>query len=452
MFRSPQQMKTHRLLPIIAAMFVATTTLPVAQAATLNVPSVPFPTIQAAIDAANAGDTILVAAGVYAQSLVWTNKDLVIQGAGEGQTIVTAAPVGVGPYTGHGLFTDGLSSASRIEDFTFSGNVAFVGGGMHNVRSNLSITRCTFSGNTGLSGAGGMFNLQSSPSVSNCTFKANHAGSVGEAGNGGGVLNSVHGNASFTNCVFVANSAFAGGGMSNIISSNPTLINCTFTANQADVANGFVGGGIANDWGSPRIINCLFWENMGGSIANLPDSFPVVTSSNVQGLPNGANAPDANGNFAADPLFVDVANGNLRLQEGSPSINTGSNTVVTSPPFLQIGGIIIDLDNLPRISGGTVDMGAYEADDTPTVVEIMETIQDLKGLVSATQVSPANRNSLQAKLNAALTALASDDRATAASRLRDFIKHVSTLIKTRQVAEADGVLLINAAQDILDLL
>lgn len=451
-------MKIHRLLPVIAAMFVATATSSSLQAATYNVPA-DFPTIQAAIDGAEANSTILVAAGVYTQSLVWSNKDLTILGAGEGKTIVTAAVTGADLYTGHGLYTELLSSASRIDGFTFSGNVAFNGGGMYNYSSNLSITRCTFSGNTGLAGAGGMFNISSSPSVTNCTFKANHAGSAGHTGNGGGVLNSINCTPSFTNCVFVANSAISGGGMSNIIASSPIIINCTFTANQVDVANGFTGGGIVNDWGNPHIINCIFWENTGGSITNIPgsttnspDSVPVIISSNVQGLPNGAGAPDANGNFAADPLFMNAANGDLRLQAGSPSINTGYNTFVTSPPFLQIGGTIIDLDNLPRISGGTVDMGAYEADDTPTVVEIIKAIQDLKALVATTSVSPANRNSMQAKLSAALAALAIEDTATAEIKLTDFINQVRALIKTRQISQADGLLLINAAQALIDSL
>jgi len=44
----------------------------------------------------------------------------------------------------------------------------------------------------------------------------------------------------------------------------------------------------------------------------------------------------------------------LRLLFGSPAINAGNNTFI--PP-----GVTTDLNGAARISGGVVDMGAYEA-------------------------------------------------------------------------------------------
>ena len=53
-------------------------------------------------------------------------------------------------------------------------------------------------------------------------------------------------------------------------------------------------------------------------------------------------------NWFGDPLFMDT---NLRLQSNSPCINAGNNAYAPAGP---------DLDGNPRISGATVDIGAYE--------------------------------------------------------------------------------------------
>ena len=55
----------------------------------------------------------------------------------------------------------------------------------------------------------------------------------------------------------------------------------------------------------------------------------------------------------ANPLFVNSAGGNFRLQSGSPCINTGNNQAPGIPLY--------DIDEQPRIMGGGIDMGAYEA-------------------------------------------------------------------------------------------
>ena len=71
--------------------------------------------------------------------------------------------------------------------------------------------------------------------------------------------------------------------------------------------------------------------------------------------------PDAVGvgNLTNAPLFVDYAGGNLRLQSNSPCINAGLNAYAPGPT---------DLDGLPRIVSGTVDIGAYEFQGPGSVI------------------------------------------------------------------------------------
>src|SRR5262245_30274780 len=89
-----------------------------ARADTLNVAA--GQSIQAAIDAAHPGDTILIAAGTYYENLQWNGKELVIQGAGAGSTIINANLTGQG-YGGFVLISSGLTAASRLEGVTLTG-------------------------------------------------------------------------------------------------------------------------------------------------------------------------------------------------------------------------------------------------------------------------------------------------------------------------------------------
>jgi hypothetical protein len=55
------------------------------------------------------------------------------------------------------------------------------------------------------------------------------------------------------------------------------------------------------------------------------------------------------GNVVGDPLFVDAANGDFRLQSGSPAINNGINV-----------GLTKDYVGMTVPQGTAPDIGAYE--------------------------------------------------------------------------------------------
>ena len=249
-------------------------------------------------------------------------------------------------------------SSPTVTNCTFTSNSADRrGGGMYNTGgSHPTLINCAFDGNGGVYWGGGMYNTgNSSPTLTNCTFSENSA-----AGNGGGMYNAVLSTTTLTNCTFRANSAGFGGGMYNTGFGTTTLSNCTLSGNSAGS-----GGGMYNcgDRINPVVTNCILWNNRPDEIVNVGGAATTVRFSDVRGGWEGL------GNIDADPLFVDPANGDLRLSPGSPCIDAADNTAVPK-------GIETDLDGNPRfvddpatpdtgVPGGAggdaiVDMGGYE--------------------------------------------------------------------------------------------
>ena len=106
-----------------------------------------------------------------------------------------------------------------------------------------------------------------------------------------------------------------------------------------------------------NIVNSILWNNSSNNL-RCYGSVTNVTYSNVEGGFTGT------GNIDADPKFVNAATGDFRLQLGSPSINTGDPAGVPPAPETDIVGTA-------RPQDGAVDMGAYEYDITPPVVNII---------------------------------------------------------------------------------
>ena len=263
---------------------------------------------------------------------------------------------------GGGLFL--LGGSTTISDCTFTANTAMSGGAMYDAdQSSPALDDCQFKDNTAATEAGAMANLESSPTVIDCAFIGNSAPSDGAVYN-------ENNNAAFTNCLFAGNAATAqsAGAMYNF-GSSPTLTNCTFSTNSAAA----FGGALENDsspaaTSNPTIINCILWNDTAaiasGEISNeaveggeFGQSTPSISYSDVAG------GDTSNGDINADPMFVNPAAGQFQLQPTSPCIDAGDNLA----PGLV--GISKDLAGNPRINGAAVDLGAYEAElVVPTLV------------------------------------------------------------------------------------
>jgi hypothetical protein len=359
-----------------------------ARAADRLVPS-EYPTIQAAVDVADEGDRIVLASGTYSgagnRDVNLGTKNLTItsatglvnscvidcQQAGRafliagGQASATVihgltirnghAPSGsTDPTEGSGGGIAISGSSPTVSSCTFIGNTADVyGGGMFIVASQgAMVTDCSFYQNTAKSSGGGMAVIASAVSASGVTFNRNSSLF------GGGLFIGTA-RMILTNGAFNGNTATREGGAIWVTQSSGgvTIANGTFSTNQAPE-----GGALSVSDGSvATVTNSLFWGDTApaGPEILAEDSSVTVSSSDVQGgLPSGVT--DGGGNIASDPLFVRAPrtngsedDGDLRLQSGSPTIDTGNSASVPS-------GITLDRLGNPRISGLRVDMGAYE--------------------------------------------------------------------------------------------
>ena len=276
---------------IAALALVATTVVAVsgrATAATLHVPG-SYSTIQGAIDGAVSGqDQIEVAPGSYNEAINFKGKAVrLYSSGGRGVTTIDATGL-VGVY--HVVqCVSGEGPDTVLEGFTISGGRNSVsclkvedryGAGMRNISSSPTVTNCVFTGNSAFVG-GGMANLYySSPTVTNCTFVGNSAVVSG------GMNNFFGSSPTVTDCTFTGNWAELGGGMFNFGNAGATVTNCTFSGNWTE--NGDGGGIVAhfNEASSVTVDNCTFTGNSatggGGGIFNF-DGYMTVSNCTFSG-------------------------------------------------------------------------------------------------------------------------------------------------------------------------
>ena len=108
-----------------------------------------------------------------------------------------------------------------------------------------------------------------------------------------------------------------------------------------------------------NIYNSIVWGNHTDSIGigESPNIYSTSTVNYYNCLIGGVTAPGII--LDEDPLFVDPANGDFRLQPNSPAINRGTNTIFHPDSIPNVSFVTTDLDGNPRIHC-MVDLGAYE--------------------------------------------------------------------------------------------
>jgi len=188
--------------------------------AVLEVPAV-YPDIQAGIDAAENGDTVLVADGLYAgagnRCLELRGKAITVRSENGYQNCTITADYyeyGFHIYEGEGpdCVIEGFTiqyanlGGIRIDNASPTINACRLDhnycGGMVIYDGDPMVERCIFSYNVGANG-GGMLLSNASPSVINCTFRTNSASS-------GGAIYAVDSGAEIVNCIFYYNISSGG--------------------------------------------------------------------------------------------------------------------------------------------------------------------------------------------------------------------------------------------------
>ena len=243
-----------------------------------------YPTIQSAINAAVSGDTVVVAAGTYAEA-VTVNKSIVLLGTGPSVVVAPVSGVGITISANNVRVqslrvcrstTNGIS-ANAISNLTLMSIVADSNGGSGFQLSNVSgatFVGCNFSRNKdeGLNALTG-----SSFQMTNCIADSNGNGS-----NGSGVnLKGIIGASTITNLTAVGNHVHGlsiGAGSSNIV----------------------ITGGILNSNGSGRA------DGTGAGLNMFADGGSTISSVTLQGSVNASNNTTAgiwmNANTSADTV------------------------------------------------------------------------------------------------------------------------------------------------------
>jgi hypothetical protein len=302
--------------------------------------------IQAAIDAASNGDTIVVEEGTYFESINFRGKNIVLTSTDPNDPKAVAATVIDGNnlesvVTFAGTENDtavlsGFAIRNGFQDYIYTrGGGGICGGSEENhthatIQNNIITRNFAWDGG-GLSRCDGL--------IEKNTITANTARWY----QGGGGLYLCNG-AIRNNIISFHN---AGG-----CESAGGLSYCDAVIENNTIAHNFSHGIGVIAHGGGTIRNCIIWGNLPQEIWNAAPSF-----SCLQGWTGGGI-----GNIDADPCFADPNNGDyhLKSQAGRWDANEGRWTIdeVTSP-CIDAGDPMSPIGLEPFPNGGRINMGAY---------------------------------------------------------------------------------------------
>ena len=254
----------------------------------------PAKTIQHALEVTkDNGSTIHLANGVYngvKNTKITLDKNMTIKGQSESGTIIN----GTGT---NWIFSISNGANVKIINLTLANGTQTRGGAISN-QGNLTVTGCTFTGNTATKIGGAIYSF-GNLTIINSKFTGNTA-----AEDGGAIYNSNNCVLTATSSTFTGNTAAEdGGAISN--HANSIITSSTFTSNRATGKGGAIfnqdvltvtgstftgntaddGGGAINNAVTSTIINSKFTSNTAGNRAGaiLNGNTLTVTGSTFTG-------------------------------------------------------------------------------------------------------------------------------------------------------------------------
>ncbi len=294
------------------------------------------PTIQAGVDSAAVGDTLMLWPGTFLgplnREIDFGGKDILLTSqAGAAVTVIDCEASGRAFS-----FTGGETSDATVSNLTITNAQWGTGGAIYIDNASPTITDNIFMNNNATTGAA-IYVKHGSPLVDNNLFEGNAAAQYGGAmfldesgvatisnnimrGNtaslgGGAIYCSLH-SPDILNNLIVGNTTSTGGGIYLVVSS-PLIQGNTIVENTASA-----GAGIAAVGSNPIVTECIIAFNINGGAISCPSSGnPMVDCSIIFGNDGGdaVCGTDAGGNLFVDPQFCGVVgSGDFTLQSDSP--------------------------------------------------------------------------------------------------------------------------------------